>query len=460
MDQQVSTEQVQNTEALEAGNEPKIDNGEENDSGLRNGLRNDNELQNTTPISLEKQVIRVSLTQLRPFSGTLYDENGNPVPVSGNPFSVPEDYLPRVSTSASSASTANASNESADTATDSNADTVATDADTGKETDADADIDNDSAALKGKMKELRAEKIDKDTLSMRSLHASIEQEGVLTPLLVRRAQRTIPSADEAQSQTQTGGTDTEEPIYEILSGYRRKRVCEELSKTRPEFSTVPVIVIEPCDDDTASSIITSSNVQRREVSLLETIKSCGQMYRALRHRGSREHEDLTADVVSQILGLKPRTVRRYSMLLELPEKMLILAGTKAKNEDGVLRLPIGAGEVLAGISGEKLSIIEEVLMDTHNEDMVITVNAAKAIRKAASNSKMTKKQVEGILKKQKQVSEKKKAKNKESGKRLGSAVGGFILDENRIRKFCGDKMTEKEVMELIYDLVEKWSKDK
>ena len=171
MEQQVSTEQVQNIEVLEAGNELKIDNGEEND----NRLRNDNEPQNATPISLEKQVIRVVLTQPKPFSGTLYDENGNPVPVSGNPFSVPEDYLPSVSTSAQSASTADVPDGSTDTATDSNADTATIYTDIGKETDADTDNDNDSAALKAKLKDLRAEKIDKDTLSMRSLHASIEQ---------------------------------------------------------------------------------------------------------------------------------------------------------------------------------------------------------------------------------------------------------------------------------------------
>mgnify|MGYP002622613674 CR=1 FL=1 len=296
---------------------------------------------------------------------------------------------------------------------------------------------------------------------MRSLHASIKQDGILTPLLVRPA--------------------AENGFYEILSGYRRKRVCEELAKTRPEFSSVPVIVVEPCDDDTASSIITSSNVQRREISFLETIKSCGQMYRALRHRGKRGNNSsnntndaekeqnegesaetgvTTATVVSQILGLKPRTVQRYSQLLELPARMLELVGTKAKNEVGELRLPIRAGEVLSSLSKEKLSLIEEVLMDdSKNANAVITESTAKTIRKAAIKSEISKKEIkkeiEGILKSQQQ-GDKKKGKKSGSKKKLG----GFLLDENRLRKFCGDKMTEKEVAELIYGLVEKWSKQK
>ena len=330
-------------------------------------------------------------------------------------------------------------------------------------------------------------KPDKDILSMRSLHASIEQEGILTPLLVRRAQRT------QTTQTQTGvasdasdasTADVEEPLYEILSGYRRKRVCEVLSRTNPAFSSVPVIVVSPCDDDTASSIITSANVQRREVSFLETIKSCGQMYRALRHRGkkgnnisgnsnttndgdggvigesgeSSEAGVTTAVVISQILGLKPRTVQRYSQLLELPERMLELVGRKEKNSDGVIRLPIRAGEVLSNVSREKLSLIEEVLTDSKNRNLIITENMAKAIRKNCTlKSEISKKEIERIIKEEQHASGQKKKAGKKSGrKKLG---GGFILDENRLRKFCGSKMTEKEVREFIYELVEKWSSE-
>ena len=348
--------------------------------------------------SINQQIIRVPLTHLIPFSGTLYDENGNPAPVSGNPFYVPEDYLP----------------VSAPTTTD---ETSTSDMGTAEEA------------------EVAEKKPDKDTLAMRSLHASIEQDGILTPLLVRPA--------------------AEDGFYEILSGYRRKRVCEVLSETNPAFNTVPVLVVEPCDDDTASSIITSANVQRKEISFLETIKSCGQMYRALRHRGTRNKKDegQTADVVSQILGLKPRTVQRYSQLLELPERMLVLVGTKAKNSDGVIRLPIRAGEVLSSLSKEKLALIEEVVTDGKNENVIITESTAKTIRKNCTlNREITRKEIERILKEQQKPAKKQKGK-----KRSGKKLGGLLLDENRLRKFCGNKMTEKEVAELIYGLVEKWS---
>lgn len=81
---------------------------------------------------------------------------------------------------------------------------------------------------------------------MRRLHTSITWEGLLTPLLVRLSK-------------------VEEDKYEILSAYRRKKVCEELSKSNPKFSKIPVVVID-YDDDTASSIIISSNVIREKKS--------------------------------------------------------------------------------------------------------------------------------------------------------------------------------------------------
>ncbi len=163
-----------------------------------------------------------------------------------------------------------------------------------------------------------------------------QQEGLLMPVLVRQSK--------------------EENKYEILSGYRRKRVCEELAKTDPKFYEIPVIVLD-CDDDTANSMITSSNVQRKEISLLDTIKSCGRMYRAMRHRGKKNGEEFTLDVVSQITGLKPRTISRYSQLLELPEEMLQLVGNKAKTQKGELRLSIRAGEVLAALSQKQFKVV-------------------------------------------------------------------------------------------------------
>ena len=340
-----------------------------------------------------KQCIYVSLEHLKPFSGTLYDEKGNKRIISGNPFLVPDNYL---------------------------------------------DENND----KGKNS-----KGNPEVESIRQLHASIEQEGVLTPLLVRHAKK-------------NKATD-----YEILSGYRRKRVCEELAKIKPEkFQTVPVFVIEPCDDDTANSIITSSNVQRREISLLETIKSCGRMYRALRHKGRKDKgrkgkqnkPSLTADTVAQILGLKPRTVRRYSQLLELPEEMLELVATKAKNENEELRLPIKAGETLAGINREQLEVISKLLKD--DSESSISVSDAKDIKKfCMERSIITEDEIQEFLRSNK-ASDASEAGRESTANKAGSKRR-FSLDNERLKQYCGE-MSDQEIENLIYQLITEWGEKK
>ena len=56
------------------------------------------------------------------------------------------------------------------------------------------------------------------------------------------------------------------------------------------------------------------------------------MYWALHHRGRKSDDGESDEMVAQISGLNPRTVRRYSHLLNLPEGMLQLVGNKAKTQ--------------------------------------------------------------------------------------------------------------------------------
>ena len=342
----------------------------------------------------------VSLDKLKPFSGSLYDEKGNKTHVKGNPFYVPDDYL-----------------------------------------------DNNDKAGDNEAKK-----------SMRSLHASIEQEGVLTPLLVRPSKSKNKDKGKAKDAGNgDGGTGEEE--YEILSGYRRKKVCDVLSKTQPKFRQVPVIVVD-CDDDDASSIITSANVQRKEISQLETIISCGRMYRALRHRGVRteKDKDLTVKIVSNVLGLTQRTVIRYAYLLNLPEFLLQLVGNKVKNQNGEKRMPVHAGEILSSVNKVKLDVISKIMRE--DDDKVITVETATALRNACKgNPDITDEEIEGIIN-EANSSEADGADGgdgaKESAgkrKRFSSAPGGSLTEA--INKYCHN-MSDQQIDELLSELLAKW----
>ncbi len=320
--------------------------------------------------------IKIKLENLKPFSGVIYDESGVSRRIEGNPFYVPQDYLPAAE-------------------------------DSGSKVD-----DKPSEAVS----------------SLRRLHASIEAEGLLTPILVRPAKSWNPEE------------------YEILSGYRRKRVCEELAKTNPDYQEIPAIVLD-CDDDTASAIITSSNVQRQALSLLDKIKSCGRMYRAMTHRGkaSQNGEGYTAQVVSKVTGINARKVIRYAALIGLPEEMLELVGNKVKNSTGELRLSITAGVTLSGVEERKLAVINGVLME--DKDSVITIKQATELKKfCTEHADITESEVKSHISLiPSKIGEAKTKKLR------------FALNSEKIRSYCPE-MSKADIEELIYKLLEKWRK--
>ena len=323
----------------------------------------------------------ININQLEPFSGVLYDTKGNKTTVTGNPFYVPEDYL---------------------------------------------------------------NKNDKDSEAMQSLQASVEQEGILTPLLVRPSKENENNENnENKGSSERKGNKNK---YELLSGYRRKKVCEVLAVTRPEFQEVPVIVLE-CDDDEASSIITSSNVQRRAVSLLDTIVSCGRMYRAMMHRGSGKDRDKewTAIMVSKIMGLTKRSVVRYSSLIDLPEFMLQLIGHKVKTEDGEPRLSIRAGEVMHGIGNKKLEMINQIMQKDNGS--VVTENTAKKLKTACKeNPEITIEEIEQIITGAIPAKTEKAATKKRR----------FALSDDMINAYCAN-MSNQQIEELLGNLLKHWA---
>ena len=402
--------------------------------------------------TMKKQAYaRVLLTQLIPFSGKMYNEDGTEATnISGNPFYVPEDYLDK-------------------------------------------------------------NKTDAESISLRQLHASIEHDGVRTPLLVRPAKKAgeATSVESNESDNTVGTVDASASVetvdnngsvaneeiaadsgqkddnvedtadaaeelekYELLSGYRRKRVCEKLSemkKTKTKFQRVPVIIID-CDDDEASTIMTTSNVQRNKANLLEKILSCGRMYRAMRHRGKdKKTKETTADIVSKITGLKMRTVFRYSQLLDLPEAMLQLVGNKVKTEAGDLRLSIHAGEVLSGLTKDQLEVINQVLLSS--DDKTVSIQQANKLKKfCAVEDEEAQNDTDEVNEENNNNNEVHKILTVEDVERILSEPDEtakadetvkvrkrrLAFDDERLNTYCRD-MTDQEIEELFYELLEKWS---
>ena len=313
-----------------------------------------------------KKHTNIELGKLKPFSGVLVDEKGKELPVTGDPFFVPDDYLNK----------------------------------------------NDEASM-----------------SMKSLHASIKEQKVLTPILVRPSK-----ADD--------GT------YEILSGYRRTKVCEVLAAKNQSFQTIPAIIIDDCDDATASIIITSSNVQRQKISLLETIKSCGRMFRGMKHRGkkTKKNERATVDIVAEIMGIKPRKVTMYSQFLELPEYMLQLLGNKVKTADGVLRIPSRSGDVLSSVERAQLDVISQVMES--DETTYLPIESAKELKQFCKNhDEVTADDVMRFVKKADQEQEQEQDTSVKKRR--------IAISDDTINAYCRD-MSDQQFEELVTGLLKEW----
>ena len=149
----------------------------------------------------------------------------------------------------------------------------------------------------------------KDDDEMDKMRQSVEQYGVVHPILVR------PSKDGK---------------YEMISGHRRKRASE-----LAELDTIPCIVRDLTDDE-ATIIMVDSNMQREEILPSEKAFAYKMKFEALGHQGKgveltsgqvvRKLE--TTDIIGKENNDSGRQVRRYIRLTELIPELLEMVDDK------------------------------------------------------------------------------------------------------------------------------------
>ena len=148
-----------------------------------------------------------------------------------------------------------------------------------------------------------------DDESMQRTVESVEQYGVLSPLIAR------PRPE--------GG-------YEIISGHRRQHAAQLAG-----LDTLPVIVRQ-MDDDAAVLLMVDSNLQRENILPSERAFAYKMKLEALKNQGARS--DLTsaqlgrkletADIVGQESGDSRNQVRRFIRLTNLMPELLDMVDEK------------------------------------------------------------------------------------------------------------------------------------
>ncbi|MCR5598231.1 MAG: ParB/RepB/Spo0J family partition protein [Lachnospiraceae bacterium] len=242
-----------------------------------------------------------------------------------------------------------------------------------------------------------------DDEQMYELADSIRKNGVLTAGTVRlRAE---------------GG-------YEIISGHRRKRACELAG-----LETMPVFIMA-LDDDEAVIRMVDANLQREEVLPSEKARAYRMKYDALKHRGCRDEDrekGKTVDQIGSAAGESGKTVQRYIWLTNLSKDLLDMVDRKK----------------IQLVSGVEVSFLKEneqewVFGCLQQSGAGITPAQAVKLREYSKDKELTKAMVELIL-----------SDDKPRARR-------FVMKADRISEYFPEEMTDEEIEETIYQLLEEW----
>ena len=138
-----------------------------------------------------------------------------------------------------------------------------------------------------------------DNDEMNSLIESVQQQGIMTPLIVRPLENT-----------------TDE--YEIISGHRRFRAAQKAGLTE-----VPAF-IRPVSRDEAAIMVVDSNLHREHLLPSEKAFAYKLKAEALKHQGQRNDltseqlaPKLSTELIAEQEGTSKDTVKRYIRLTKL-----------------------------------------------------------------------------------------------------------------------------------------------
>lgn len=247
-----------------------------------------------------------------------------------------------------------------------------------------------------------------DNAEMEDLVESIQNYGVMTPLIAR------PDSN--------GG-------YELIAGHRRKRACELAG-----LKEAPVIIRDFNDDEATIQMI-DTNIQREKLLPSEKAFAYKMKLDAMRHQGLRT--DLTSaplgqklttrDIVAAEVGESKNQISRYIRLTELNVTLL------EQVDEGKLAFQTGV-ELSYLLSEEQ----ESVLSIMAKLDVVPTLEQATRLKQYSKENKLDENVIDITL------SEEKKPKAK------------IILPKKILQSYFPEDYSIAEIEKTIFTLLDQW----
>ena len=250
-----------------------------------------------------------------------------------------------------------------------------------------------------------------DDESMQRTVESVEQYGVLSPLIAR------PRPE--------GG-------YEIISGHRRQHAAQLAG-----LDTLPVIV-RNMDDDAAVLLMVDSNLQRENILPSERAFAYKMKLDALKNQGARS--DLTsrqvvgkleaADVIGKATDESGRQVQRYVRLTNLIPELLNMVDEKM--------ISFNPAVELSYLSPEQQQEMIKAMDDTQNAP---SVSQAKRIKELAQKGQFTSDAVVAIM-----------------GEEKKGELDTVTIKNDILRKYFPRSYTPRQMEEKIIQLLDAWQK--
>ena len=250
-----------------------------------------------------------------------------------------------------------------------------------------------------------------DDESMQRTVESVEQYGVLSPLIAR------PRPE--------GG-------YEIISGHRRQHAAQLAG-----LDTLPVIV-RNMDDDAAVLLMVDSNLQRENILPSERAFAYKMKLEALKNQGARS--DLTStQVVSKLrsneqLGAENNqsreTVRRFIRLTNLIPELLDMVDEK--------KIAFNPAVELSYLDERQQRDFLEAMNDTQNAP---SLSQAQRLKKLAQEGHFSYDVAFAVM-----------------GEEKKDELDKVVIKNNTLRKYFPRSYTPKQMEDTIIKLLEQWQR--
>ena len=210
--------------------------------------------------------------------------------------------------------------------------------------------------------------------------------------------------------------------YELIAGHNRRNACKAAG-----ISTMPVFIRNMNDDEAVIAMV-DSNIQREDILPSEKAKAYRMRYEAMKHQGKKGN---SLQELGEKYGENAKSIQRYIWLSRLSDELL------QKVDNG--KLGLGQGTDISFLKEREQKWVSDVIDETKQK---ISLKQSAEIKKMSLEHELSEDAVRKIL-----ILFESKHKIKK-----------VTFSSEELEAFFSDDHSEKEIKNIILDLLKEWKK--